>query len=144
MKHFSIRQTKAMDSQADIYDEKQIQFMLIYNDYIAVDKLEVGQKCITSIGEVMRIQDPSMPAEEHTLHFYLWDDVQALADYSSGMAFAIAASKQDAINLIMESHFGTDVHPNLAEDFNRLFNELHMNPPKIMDKPFGYTVRGGA
>ncbi len=138
MKYFSIRNC----AETKTVSEQELKETISYSAYLIADSLKIGEKQKTQVYEITRIANPTEDSE--TLKFYLWEDVQALADYSSGMAFAIAASKQDAINLIMESHFGTDVHPNLAEDFNRLFNELHMNPPKVMDKPFGYTVRGGA
>jgi hypothetical protein len=79
-----------------------------------------------------------MPREAAGMKLYVWTDVQALRAWSSGLAFAMAHSLEEAIDLIYD---GDDI-PGL--DIPRLKEELKSSPPQIFDRPHGFFVFGGA
>jgi len=68
--------------------------------------------------------------KKEQLKFYLWEDV--LWDFSPGVMFALAANVKDARRLIRNTMPPCDsVEEGLARR------------PKVISRPFGYTLHGG-
>jgi hypothetical protein len=68
----------------------------------------------------------------------VWEDV--LTDYTSGMAFAIASSKEEAALLAMntESRFKRDMDDDLVQEL--INTDCSVHP---LNKPYGNHVFGG-
>lgn len=73
------------------------------------------------------------------LKLFYWDDVDVLEDFAPGQAFALAESKGQAIELIIEND-GSIGTPR-AQVF-RL--ELNAKEPRTITEPEGFAIRGGS
>jgi len=65
----------------------------------------------------------------------VWPEVNALADWSPGLAFAHANTKEEAIDQIVGER---------GKGWDRLRQELEGREPQIFDGPMGYTKIGSA
>jgi hypothetical protein len=74
---------------------------------------------------------------EKDLKLFVWEDV--LTDYTPGIAFALAETKEEAINLIIEKH-QVD-HKYFPDVF---YKELLENEPDIYHSKCGFYLDGGA
>ena len=70
-----------------------------------------------------------------SLKLFYWDDVDALEDFATGHAFALAESKEQAIELVVDED-------GRASEPLRL--ELTEKEPRVIDEPEGFTVSGGS
>ena len=69
------------------------------------------------------------------MKLYHWDDLDTLEQYMSGQAFALASSKEEAIDLVVEDRdFESD----------KLRAELTEKEPAIYDSPVGFAIVGSA
>ena len=66
------------------------------------------------------------------LRLFVWNNDQVLVDYSSGVAFALAENEVQARNLLIGGR------PSIADDPGFKL------PPKVFNKPFGYSMSGSA
>lgn len=66
------------------------------------------------------------------LQLYVWDDVEALADYTNGICFALASSVEQAIELCVKEQ----------PDCIGLRKELENTAPKVFSTPIGYALYG--
>lgn len=66
------------------------------------------------------------------LKLYVWYDVRR--DYTPGIAFALAYSKEEAISKIKDK--------SMNWEWDAYKGEL-MTEPKVYDKPFGFWMSGG-
>jgi hypothetical protein len=79
------------------------------------------------------------------MNLYVWEGV--LEDYYGGLAFAIADSLEDAIDVLIQSNIEEDHNPD-HYSINEMRKELTTNSPKIfdltkMEKPIGFYQEGG-
>lgn len=72
------------------------------------------------------------------MKLFYWDSVEALADNSPGYAFAMAASREEAVEAVLDFYGGS------CEVQATLRAELVSNPPEIFDGPCGFTIAGSA
>jgi hypothetical protein len=68
---------------------------------------------------------------------FLWPRVDALAEYTAGLAFAHANTKEEAITEITGER-GHDRYNDQLRD------ELERKEPEVYDGPMGYTQMGSA
>jgi hypothetical protein len=82
---------------------------------------------------------PKAPAKG-TLMLHVWEDV--LADYTSGMAFAIAGSKEEAALLAMNNdpRFQFDEEDSMVQELLNATEGYSVHP---LNKPYGNHVTGG-
>ena len=76
---------------------------------------------------------------KNTLKLFVWEDV--LTDYTDGVMFALAKSKEEAIALILNKakecpRMRVNVVPWMEE-------ELELNKPKVYENPVGFFLLGG-
>lgn len=71
-----------------------------------------------------------------TLKLYYWEVVDSLEDHAPGYAFALASSKEEAIDMIVRSYEGPRSQPLAAE--------LTENEPDVYDSPVGLAIMGSA
>ena len=85
--------------------------------------------------------EPKAPAKGGPLMLHVWEDV--LADYTSGMAFAIASSKEEAALLAMNNdpRFKYDLND---EHVQELINAKEGYSVHSLSKPYGNYVFGGS
>lgn len=76
---------------------------------------------------------PSEPGP--TLKLFYWDSLTTLEEHWPGQAFALAASREEAIARIM-----ADADPH--DDALRV--ELEATEPQVFDAPVGFTIWGTA
>lgn len=76
------------------------------------------------------------------LMLHVWENV--LTDYTSGMAFAIASSKQEAAILAISGGFGWDVDENNEHVKELLSTEEPDYKVYPINKPYGNSVTGGS
>jgi len=68
-----------------------------------------------------------------TLKLYLWEDVEALAEYATGRALALASSKGEAIDLFV-----------VDDGRASLRAELEATEPLVFESPVGFAFMGSA
>lgn len=77
---------------------------------------------------------------KNTLKLFVWEEV--LTDYTDGVMFALAESKEEAMALIL----------NKAKESPRIMRqnslpwmeeELELNKPKVYENPVGFFLLGG-
>jgi len=73
---------------------------------------------------------------ENNLKLFVWEDV--LADYTPGIAFAIAETKEEAIELIIQKHQLDSTY--FPSDF---YKELREYEPDIYECKAGFYLYGG-
>lgn len=80
------------------------------------------------------------------MNLYVWEGI--LADYTAGLAFAIANSKEEAIDVLVQNNIEKYHNPcNYNAEIMR--RELSQNPPKIynltlLSEPIAFYVEGGS
>lgn len=80
---------------------------------------------------------PHLPT---TLKLFFWEDVRAIGDWAEGDAVALAATKEQAVDLIVEAYtYGADTH---SEETLRL--ELTSTEPTVSEEPVGLVFTGSA
>jgi hypothetical protein len=84
--------------------------------------------------------EPTAPAKGGALMLHVWEDV--LVDYTSGMAFAIASSKQEAALLAMNNdpRFKYDLDDDNVKELLKEEVSYSVHP---INKPYGNHVYGG-
>ena len=84
--------------------------------------------------------EPKAPVKGGPLMLHVWEDV--LADYTGGMAFAIASSKEEAALLAMnnDSRFKYDLDDGSVKELLRTEEGYSVHP---LNKPYGNHVFGG-
>jgi len=76
------------------------------------------------------------------MKLFFWPSVDALEQYNSGLAFALAESKTQAINLILDHY--KENHDTDPDRIRRLQSELEDSNPIISEGPFAHSERGSA
>lgn len=76
---------------------------------------------------------------KNTLKLFVWEGV--LTDYTDGVMFALAESKEEAMDLILNKakecpRMRVNVVPWMEE-------ELELNKPKVYENPVGFFLLGG-
>jgi hypothetical protein len=74
--------------------------------------------------------------QSKNISFYYWDSVKTLGDYTPGYAFALASSKEAAIELILNE--------KKNEFAVNLYDELSKTDPKVFINPIGFYILGSA
>ena len=72
------------------------------------------------------------------LKLFYWDDVDSLEDWAPGYAFALAESKEQAVELICNS----EIEHGFPDERLRL--ELNNREPRIVTEPEGFAIGGGS
>jgi hypothetical protein len=75
------------------------------------------------------------------MKLYLWGRVLALAEYTPGMAFALAKTKERAIELIVARR---ENYSGLEDRKAKLRQELEMTEPEIIENEYGHYETGSA
>lgn len=75
------------------------------------------------------------------LKLYVWEDV--LSDYTDGIMFALAESKEEAMAIII-SKAENEIYPKKRDDLLRMIKEDLENEPKVYADKVGFFVFGGA
>ena len=71
------------------------------------------------------------------MKLYLWPNLQALRGHTSGMAFAVASSKDRAVDCVMERFTGY-----VAQTTRLLREELINTEPRVIEGEFGMCSWG--
>ena len=84
--------------------------------------------------------EPKAPAKGGQLMLHVWEDV--LADWTSGMAFAIASSKEEAALLAMNNdpRFKYDSDDDWVQELLNAQEGYSVHP---LNKPYGNHMTGG-
>ena len=84
--------------------------------------------------------EPKAPVAGGPLMLHVWEDV--LADYTSGMAFAIASSKEEAALLAMNNdpRFKYDSDDDWVQELVNAESGYSVHP---LNKPYGNHMTGG-
>jgi len=76
--------------------------------------------------------------DEEKLKLYYWNDVEFLAQYTNGDAFALASTKEEAIELIVNNSDIDDRYYSIE----KCRNELKSKNPYVTEKPEGFVIYG--
>lgn len=72
------------------------------------------------------------------MKLFYWDDVQTIADYSEGHCFALAETKERAIDLVLAKfEFSQQLTLRLREELSR-------TEPRVIDSEEGFLIWGGS
>jgi len=96
-----------------------------------------GETDLALIDAVEALVDPKLDAPEARLTLFHWDYLDAIGDWGPGNAVAMAATKEEAIDLIVASCDDATLQPLLRA-------ELVQTDPVIHDEPTGFTIMGSA
>lgn len=91
--------------------------------------------------------EPSTSSEQRImmLKLFVWHRLKHTANYSPGMAYALAESKEQAIKLVLLSKFGAPPYREFDKSEARKFKEeLESIDPDIHDEPYGSYEWGSA
>jgi len=73
-----------------------------------------------------------------SLRLFYWDDVEALAQWAPGRAFALAHSKEEAIDLVVDMRGGDQ------DERDALRTDLVDHEPEVFTEPVGFGIVGSA
>lgn len=90
---------------------------------------------------IKQIQDPTNISVmvENSLKLYVWYHV--LNDYTSGLAFAMAYSVEEARTVILKSYKNNN---DWNSNPKQTLYEIYEQEPMIFEHPFGDYIIGGA
>ena len=101
---------------------------------------EAYQKVTEANSDWAKEAEPKAPAKGGPLMLHVWEDV--LADWTGGMAFAIAGSKEEAAMLAMNNdpRFPTEADDEHVQELINTEEGYSVHP---LNKPYGNHVFGG-
>ena len=78
------------------------------------------------------------------MKLFLWEAPDCLNDYTNGVAFALADTLDQALDLVtvhaMTGGGASPVDARIMREFRETFAKY---PVKVIDYPFGFTLIGG-
>ena len=76
------------------------------------------------------------------MKLYVWSRVKTLEGYNPGRASALAESKEEAIELIVNEYSGTVYSKRFFDEALALRAELENTEPTVYDSPQGFYQYG--
>lgn len=85
----------------------------------------------------------SKRSTETTFKMFVWFGLDSMSDYGSGLAFAYAQTKEQAINSILEEQYFVEQYTIEQRLDSYLYRELSSSEPFVFDNVVsGFAIRG--
>lgn len=85
----------------------------------------------------------SKRSTEATFKMFVWFGLDSMSDYGSGLAFAYAQTKEQAINSILEEQYFVEQYTIEQRLDSYLYRELSSSEPFVFDNVVsGFAIRG--